>query len=66
VGLALLIAQVSHGLGEGMGIIHLVVVGTFVLGGLAFVLVRGTRRGSGHDVSGFPDRDPDRERGPEA
>jgi len=61
----LLIAQVTHGPGGGMAVVHLALVAIVVVGGLAFVVARG-RRGADRDASGVPDREPDSDRGPEA
>jgi len=61
----LLIAQVTHGPGGGMAIVHLALVAIIVVGGLAFVVARG-RRGSDRDAAGVADREPGSDRGPEA
>jgi hypothetical protein len=57
VDLGLVIAQVNHGPGGGMAIVHLALVGIIVLGGLAFLLVRGARKGSKKDPRS--DREPE-------
>lgn len=44
----LLIAQVSHGPGGGMAVVHLAVVAILLVGGLAFLALRG-RRSSDRD-----------------
>ena len=61
----LLTAQVTHGPGGGMAIVHLALVAIIVVGGLAFVVVRG-RRGSDRDAAGVADSEPDSDPGPEA
>jgi hypothetical protein len=65
VDLGQLIAQVDHGPGGGMAVVHLAMVGILVLAGLAFVLLRRDRRGSDPDAPPMPDHDPERDRGPE-
>lgn len=57
VDLGLVIAQVNHGPGGAMVFVHLALVGIVVLGGLAFLLIRGARKGS--------EKDPRSDRGPE-
>ena len=64
--LGLLIGQVNHGPGGGMAIVHVALVVIVVLGGLAFLLLRGARKGPERDAPRLPDRDPERERRPEA
>lgn len=61
----LLIAQVTHGPGGGMAIVHLALVAIIVVGGLAFVVAHG-RRGTDGDAPGVADREPDSDRRPEA
>ncbi len=39
----LLIAQVSHGPGGGMAVVHLAFVAILLVGGLAFLALRGRR-----------------------
>jgi hypothetical protein len=48
-----------------MAIVHLALVAIIVVGGLAFVVVRG-RRGSDRDAAGVADSEPDSDPGPEA
>jgi hypothetical protein len=62
----ILIAQLDHGPGGGMAVVHLALVAIIALGGLGFVLVRGARRGSAHDRPSFPDRGPEDDGRPEA
>lgn len=61
----LLIAQVNHGPSGGMAVVHLALVAIIVLGGLAFLLVRGARKGADRDVPEISDRNPERDREPE-
>jgi hypothetical protein len=65
VNFGLLIAQVDHGPPGGTAIAHLALVAIVVLGGLAFLLLRGARRDADRDVPEISDRDPERDRGPE-
>lgn len=60
--LALLIAQIDHGTGAGMGVIHLVFVAAVVLGGVVFLVVRAVRTGSARRSPTISDRDPARDR----
>jgi hypothetical protein len=61
----LLIAQVTHGPGGGLAVVHLAVVAIIVVGALAVVVARG-RRATDRDATGVADREPDSDRGPEA
>jgi hypothetical protein len=65
VHLWLLIAQVDHGPGEGMAIVHVAFVGILVLGGLVFVVLRAARKRSGGDAPRTSDRDPERDGRPD-
>ncbi|MGH9230399.1 MAG: hypothetical protein ACRD07_17030 [Acidimicrobiales bacterium] len=48
-----------------MAVVHLALVAIIVLGGLAFLLLRGGRKGGDCDVPEISDRNPERDRGPE-
>jgi hypothetical protein len=65
VNLGLLIAQVDHGPSGGMAVVHLALVAVIVLGGLAFLLLRGARRGADRDVPEVSDRNPESDQEPE-
>jgi hypothetical protein len=55
--LEVLIAQVNHGPGQGMAVVHLAVVAIVLLGGLTFLVLRGRRhsdRDSGSDRRSEP------------
>lgn len=61
-----LIAQVNHGPAGGMALVHLALVAIVVVGGLAYVLLRGARKGSDRDQPRTSDREAGRDRRPEA
>lgn len=65
VNLGLLIAQVNHGPSGGMAVAHVALVAVVVLGGLAFLLLRGARKGADRDVPEISDHNPERDGGPE-
>ena len=60
--LGLLIAQVDHGPGGGMAVVHLAVVALVIVGGLLFLVLRGRRASDG----GESDRHTGSGRRPEA